>query len=407
MLFRIVVLVFAAFKATPLSEGETRKSPFWATPLAAIHGPAPYASMTEGTGKGGNPHVGKGSLPIASGGDLRASLSHMSRVRQVTSSDVYSAGQKLWFASQKRQHPPTPSLSSAVSAVATPQGEEDTPMEDDAAQASEPQQGLINPVPLDEDAAYAIAASQAGVDMNNLQAVEQWMAEPIANRGDVLRTIRHYHIGVIRTELYNVVGQVEHAFANVNDRLLRTQRGLEWLQSDNRQLQKQAAGLQVLLTGWDPTLEPENRLYMVDWMLRQVGANRVFMTQRGQSAEDDDQSPYKFLQILQADPSTPPAGTGRWSTITALNFKAWDLRKAFVDAFAGSTGTPLYRDNGTPIPNHHVRVVPATPQFQRKLELPLRVLLHVINNSEVFRGQAGSHLVAYPYHHVSAEGSSF
>ena len=48
-------------------------------------------------------------------------------------------------------------------------------MEDDTAQASEPQQGLINPVPMDEDAAYAIAASQAGVDMNNPQAVEQWM----------------------------------------------------------------------------------------------------------------------------------------------------------------------------------------------------------------------------------------
>ena len=59
----------------------------------------------------------------------------------MTSSDVYSAGQKLWFASQKRQHPPTPSLSSAVSALATPHGEEDTPMEDDTAQASEPQQG--------------------------------------------------------------------------------------------------------------------------------------------------------------------------------------------------------------------------------------------------------------------------
>ena len=96
---------------------------------------------------------------------------------------------------------------------------------------------------------------------------------------------------------------------------------------------------------------------------------------------------YKFLQVLQTDPSTPPAGTGRWSTITALNFKAWDLRKAFVDAFSGSTGTPLYRDDGTPIPNHHVRVVPATPQFQRKLELPLRVLLHVINNSEVLEGK--------------------
>ena len=41
----------------------------------------------------------------------------------------------------------------------------------------------------------------------------------------------------------------------------------------------------------------------------------------------------------------------------------------------------------TPIPNHHVRVVPATPQFQRKLELPLRVLLHVINNSEVLEGK--------------------
>ena len=47
--------------------------------------------------------------------------------------------------------------------------------------------------------------------------------------------------------------------------------------------------------------------------------------------------------------------------------------------FGGSQGVSVYLDESTPVHNKHVRVSPASPQWQRKLEAPLRVLLACIN----------------------------
>ena len=56
-----------------------------------------------------------------------------------------------------------------------------------------------------------------------------------------------------------------------------------------------------------------------------------------------------------------------------------DLRSAFLRRYGGTSGTPLYIDQNTPQPNRHVRVSPFTPQRQRKLETPLRVLIAACN----------------------------
>ena len=45
------------------------------------------------------------------------------------------------------------------------------------------------------------------------------------------------------------------------------------------------------------------------------------------------------------------------------------------------------REEGAPRAGKHVRVPPCAPQWQRKLEAPLRVVIAVINGHEDFRGQ--------------------
>ena len=40
---------------------------------------------------------------------------------------------------------------------------------------------------------------------------------------------------------------------------------------------------------------------------------------------------------------------------------------------------PLYTSESTPLPNRHIRTAPCTPQWQRKLKSPLRVLIAALN----------------------------
>ena len=47
-----------------------------------------------------------------------------------------------------------------------------------------------------------------------------------------------------------------------------------------------------------------------------------------------------------------------------------------------TAGVPLYQDGSTPVRGHHIRATPSSPQFQRKLEIPLRVLLQALNVQE-------------------------
>ena len=118
---------------------------------------------------------------------------------------------------------------------------------------------------------------------------------------------------------------------------------------------------------------------MLSWMFSETPKIVNFLRERGyindHTAKDYGQS----LNVLQQEPTTVPQGNDFYSPITLLTFKSWGTRSAFMEKFGGTGGCPLYSDETTPVPNKHIRATPASPQWQRKLELPLRIILSCIN----------------------------
>ncbi|CAE7328939.1 unnamed protein product, partial [Symbiodinium sp. CCMP2456] len=271
--------------------------------------------------------------------------------RSMTGAEVYAAQQRLWFETRHKRGPP----STAVSSLATPQVEQDADMT-----AAEPATGtaatqprLFQPITMTTEAAYQVTAGQRGVDINDSAQMAQYLATPLTTRAQVLETIRDYHVSVIRPEMYNLVTQMESVLATLDDRLLRQQE-----------------------------MPPTDRLEMINWMLGRVEEVRQFLMARQYNATDSCNLWY--LSALQVDPGTPPAGEGKWSSATTLLFKSWDLRRAFMGVYS-SGGTPLWRD-GAAVKGYHVRCAPSSPQFQRKLELPLRVILNLYSTYKELQG---------------------
>ena len=294
-------------------------------------------------------------------------------------SAVTEGYQQMWFEQRKQMKRGPPSASGISSTgLTTPQEDQDMAQPEPASGSNESLRPF-NPFNIDREVATTLTAAEAGVEANDPQAVQAYLGGAVTTRKDVFDIVRNYHTGVIRSELYNLITQMECVVKNLDDRILRNTTELHWLSSESRTEQKRSCGLQVLLTGWDPTMTPEERHFMVSWMLQQVGFIRTWLERRGYSDLSAEQV---FLNVLQVDPATPPSGS-QWSTITILTFKAWDLRKEFMNAFGGASGTPLWRDSQTPVRGRHVRATPCSPQFQRKLETPIRVLLALINESDV------------------------
>ena len=88
----------------------------------------------------------------------------------------------------------------------------------------------------------------------------------------------------------------------------------------------------------------------------------------------------QYLNVLSTEPTTVPQGTF-FSSMTVLSFKSWDMRQAFIQKYGGGSGTPLYLSEDQPMRGHHIKVVPNSPQLQRKLESPIRVILAAMNNT--------------------------
>ena len=195
----------------------------------------------------------------------------------------------------------------------------------------------------------------------------------------MLAMMSAYHRKVIRPEYYNLVLQLESALKAIDDKVFVAKRELEWMASENRQAQKHHSGLQIITSGWPNHMKPEQRHYMLNWMFSTTPKIRTFIEARGFSLEGAANDLGKFMNVLQQDPVTIPQQDQFYSTMTMLTFKSWDTRSAFLERFGGSSGTPLYQDESTPVQGKHIRVTPAAPQWQRKLELPLRVLIACIN----------------------------
>ena len=306
---------------------------------------------------------------------------------QVEQRPVFAANTALFFTEHggRKRSAPTPVASSTT----TPQEGDATTAaaaSSSAADATTGSGGMVVTTPhLDDHTAFQITAGHLGTDVNNPQQVEAFLQRPVATTKDVLKLIKGYHEAIIRPELYGAVVQLEQAMKKINDRVWTTQSELRFMASDNRAQQKHQSGLMLITTGWPTGVTPTARFYMIGWMLEQLPEVQNFLRNRGVLREDMDHAalnPQFWFGVLSLDPTTVPQGRDFYSSMTILTFKAWDLRTAFLSRYGGTGGTPLYSDPTTPQAGRHIRVSPCAPQWQRKLESPLRVLIAVCNAHE-------------------------
>lgn len=275
-------------------------------------------------------------------------------------------------AAKRKRAAPMPSMSQST-----------TPQEDPASASQDVGPALVLPWALQDHTATQATASAFGVDMNDESAVRSFLQRPVKTTEDVLQLVRGYHVKVVRPELYNAVLQLESALKTVGEQIFQTRSELSWLASENRQLQKNQSGVQIITSGWPQGLAPEYRLYMLTWMLSQVPKIKTFCESRGfvppDHSADTEKELMKYLNVLTCEPVTIPQGEGFYSAMTVITFKSWETRSSFLEKWGGSGGVPLYTSPTTPQANRHIRVTPSSPQWQRKLEAPLRVLIACLN----------------------------
>ena len=157
-------------------------------------------------------------------------------------------------------------------------------------------------------------------------------------------------------------------------------RELGWMAAENRQAQKYECGVQLLATGWPNGLAPAQREYIICWILSQTPKVTDFLKSRGFLTDQNAHELKRYLNALKHEPTTVLQREGFYSTMTLLTFKAFEIRSAVLKKFGGSSGIPLYQDEDHPLHGKHIKVAPSSPQWQRKLQAPLRVVLICINS---------------------------
>ena len=281
----------------------------------------------------------------------------------------------FWRNAYGKRTAPTPQRSVAT----TPAEPELEGMEVDG-ETTTPTTSLLQPFSIQDEAAVEVTAAALGIDTKDRAAMDAWLNAPVANNRELFATMRAYHEQVVRPEFYSLVVQLETGLKALKSGLFTVRKELSWMTADNRLAQKHACGVQLLTTGWPQGLRPVDREYMLGWMLQQTPKVYTFCHERGYVTDHNAHEAKRYLQALSTDPVTVPASGDFWSGMTLLTFRAYDIRSAFLEKYGGGMGTPVYTDESTAVKGHHVKVAPCSPQWQRKLESPLRVLLSCINS---------------------------
>ena len=279
---------------------------------------------------------------------------------------------------RQKRGPPSP-----VDSTAT------TPVGAEAASSSTTPPPFVRPITLEEMTAAQTVAGHMGASVNTEADMNKWMTTPLSTQGEVFKLIHGYHVSVVRPEIYGMVAQLETALTDLSDKLFSCRQELNFMIADNRTQQRHASGMMLVTTGWPPLIGPHDRVYQLGWMISQVPEAVSFLENRGLKAKGVDHISLDsqfWFNILQVDPMTVPQGD-HWSGMTLLTFKSWDLRNGFLKKFGGTSGTPFWLKEGAPQTGKHIRVSPCTPQWQRKLESPIRVVLACLNKRKVFQGK--------------------
>ena len=227
------------------------------------------------------------------------------------------------------------------------------------------------------------------IAFQDTEAIEAFLERPITNVRDVLNVVRAYHVAVIRPENRQITEQIEQFLIALNDRAIQHHENINWLLSDARRDQKQRSAVMITYTGFPRTAGPEARAYFIHWTLAQVQEVSQHLAVRGYTAtlKEWEQSRqtredgFPLFAALLSEPTTVRSGQD-WATVTFVVVRSFDVRQAILRHFGGGEGIPYYSDSNEAHPGVHIKLNAATPQFQRKLEAPLRAFLRVVNECE-------------------------
>ena len=308
-----------------------------------------------------------------------AATEQWERHRQVFQNQQYEAVQQLyWTTTRQKRSAPSP----ITSGLGTPAEPDKVAMEVETEMRQEQQvPTLLQPFSLQDEAALELTVSELGVNPQDQNAVQAWLRAPVGTNHDMMRVLRAYHEKVIRPEYFSLAAQLEVGLRNLNNGIFKLRQEVSWMASENRLAQKYQVGVQLLTTGWPQGMTPADREYMVGWLIMNTPKAKTFCYDRGNVTDHNAHELKRYLSALSTDPVTVPAGGEFYSTMTLLTFRAFEIRSAVLERFGGGAGSPLYRDDNTPVHGHHIKVAPCSPQWQRKLESPLRVILNCINSS--------------------------
>ena len=156
--------------------------------------------------------------------------------------------------------------------------------------------------------------------------------------------------------------------------------------ADNRAAQKHAAGLQLVTTGWPNGLTPQQREYMLGWMLGNTPEIVTYL--QGTSSSGTELRPHRSLPerlrefLVQRAVHGPGHGApegGFFSGMTLLSFKSWDLRSAFFEALRRNVGHAIVHRPEHTAAQQACAGLPFHTAVAAKLETPLRVLIAACN----------------------------
>ena len=283
-----------------------------------------------------------------------------------------------WSESARRKRgPPTP----VASSLATPQ--EEIPAFDHTAPS------LVQPWLLEDSAAAQVTAGTFGVQVQDQQAMEAWMSRPVNTTRDVFNIVRNYHKAVIRPELYHLVLQLESALTKIHNDVFKAKEELSWMASENRQLQKHAAGTQLVTSGWPNGLSPTQAGVHAGLDAPTGPQDSHFSGRKGVPVRPQRRRATPVVQCLRG--GTSYGSAGQWLLERYDHAALQELRHE--KCISGKIRRLGRNANLHRRPHRHpqqtcVCVSPSSPQWQRKLEAPLRVILACLNEHSEFHGKA-------------------
>ena len=233
-------------------------------------------------------------------------------------------------------------------------------------------------------------AAALGVDLTGPQGqqnLDTFLSTPITTVGSVLKLMTTFHTNVTQVELKSHAMSVEVMLDIFGDKIVSMHKELTWLGKEHRTTQKQRASTQVILSGWPNNCDPEERNGFIRWMCREApGLAKLLFQWYKYDVQND---PTTITHILQVPPTTLSYGgrfgVPRYSPITILTFTNFDARQDFLKTFMG--WQPSFEWSNGQRTDKKIRSAPASPDFQRQLEVPLRTIHKVLNTAPNTKGQ--------------------